>query len=176
MSGGLGDDAYVVDNLGDAVYENPNEGTDIVLVSVSGYALSANVETGAVITTTGLTLTGNAGDNTLFGNNGNDVLNGGAGSDAFGAGAGNDTINGGAGNDAMSGGAGDDTFVFSFGDGVDHVMDFTEGDSSGDVIELTGYGVANFAQLQAFMTQDGGDAFDSDNQITLHDVTLGQLN
>jgi len=179
MSGGLGDDAYVVDSLGDAVYENPNEGTDTVLVSVSGYTLSANVEIGAVITTTGLTLTGNELDNTLFGGSDNDVLNGGAGNDAFAAGAGNDVIDGGTGNDAMSGGVGDDTFVFRLGDGFDHVMDFTAGDSSGDVIELTGYGVANFAQLQAVMTQDGGDvmiAFDSDNQITLHDVTLGQLN
>ena len=132
-----------------------------------------------MITTTGLTLNGNGLDNTLFSNNGNDVLNGGAGSDAFGAGAGIDMMDGGTGNDAMSGGLGDDTFVFRLGDGVDHVMDFTAGDSSGDVIEPTGYGVANFAQLQTVMTQDGGDvmiAFDSDNQITLHDVTLGQLN
>jgi len=179
MSGGLGDDAYVVDSLGDAVYENPNEGTDTVLVSVSGYTLSANVEIGAVITTTGLTLTGNELDNTLFGGSDNDVLNGGAGNDAFAAGAGNDVIDGGTGNDAMSGGVGDDTFVFRLGDGFDHVMDFTAGDSSGDVIELTGYGVTTFAQLQAVMSQDGGDvmiAFDSDNQVTLHDVTLGQLN
>ncbi|MFY9993268.1 MAG: hypothetical protein WAL40_19925, partial [Rhodoplanes sp.] len=64
MSGGLGNDTYVVDNLGDAVYENPNEGTDIVRVSVSGYTLSANVEIGAVNTTSGLTLNGNGRDNT----------------------------------------------------------------------------------------------------------------
>jgi len=179
MSGGLGDDAYVVDSLGDAVYENPNEGTDTVLVSVSGYTLSANVEIGAVNTTAGLTLTGNAGDNTLFGNIGHDVLIGGGGNDAFGAGAGNDVIDGGTGNDAMSGGVGDDTFVFRLGDGVDHVMDFTVGGSSGDLIGLTGYGVTTFAQLQNFMHQDGGDVvieFDSNNEITLHGVTLGQLN
>ena len=46
MAGGAGDDTYFVDNLGDAVYENPNEGTDIIRVSVSGYTLSANVEIG----------------------------------------------------------------------------------------------------------------------------------
>jgi hypothetical protein len=58
-------------------------------------------------------------------------------------------------------------------------MDFTAGDSSGDLIELSGYGVAAFAPLQALMSQDGSDvmiAFDSDNQIMLHGVTLGQLN
>ena len=41
MGGGPGNGTYLVDNLGDAVYENPNEGTDTVRVSVSGYALSA---------------------------------------------------------------------------------------------------------------------------------------
>jgi Ca2+-binding RTX toxin-like protein len=209
MAGGLGNDTYFVDSLGDAVYENPNEGTDTVRVNVSGYTLSANVEIGAVNTATGLTLYGNnqgdalfgnngddvliggsgndqfsAGlgndlDNTLFGNSGNDVLNGGAGNDSFNSGAGNDIINGGVGNDAMTGGAGDDTFVFRLGDGFDQVTDFTAGDSSGDLIALTGYGVASFAQLQAFMSQDGSDvkiAFDSNNQITLQGVTLGQLN
>jgi len=114
-----------------------------------------------VNTATGLTLTGNAGDNILFGASGNDI------------------INGGVGNDAMTGGAGDDTFVFTLGDGFDNVTDFTTGDSSGDLIALTGYGVASFAQLQAFMSQDGSDvmiAFNGDNNITLQGVTLGQLN
>ena len=58
-------------------------------------------------------------------------------------------------------------------------MDFTAGDTSGDVIELTGYGVTTFAQLQAFMTQNGSDvviAFDNNNEIMVHGVTLGQLN
>ena len=179
MSGGDGDDTYVVDSLGDAVVENVGEGTDKVIATVNNVTLASNVEIGAVGLATGLTLTGNAGDNILFGASGNDVLNGGAGNDAFAAGAGNDIINGGVGNDAMSGGAGDDTFVFTLGDGFDQVTDFTAGDSSGDLIALTGYGVASFAQLQAFMSQDGSDvkiAFDSNNQITLQGVTLGQLN
>ena len=115
----------------------------------------------------------------LFGNIGNDVLIGGGGSDQFSAGLGNDTIDGGTGNDAMSGGLGDDSFVFRLGDGVDHVMDFTAGDSSGDLIELTGYGVATFCAAPGRHDpgwQQRDDRFDSDNQITLHDVTLGQLN
>ena len=121
MIGGLGNDTYVVNSSSDVVVENVGEGTDIVRVSVSGYTLSANVEIGAVnTTTTGLTLTGNNQGAILFGNNGDDVLIG--------------------------------------------------GDSSGDLIELTGYGVATFAQLQNFMNQDGNDvmiAFDSDNKIML---------
>ncbi|MFZ1885729.1 MAG: hypothetical protein WAU53_19525 [Rhodoplanes sp.] len=67
MGGGPGNDIYFVDNLGDAVYENPNEGTDIVRVKVSGYTLPANVEIGAVNTATGLTLTGNNQGDILFG-------------------------------------------------------------------------------------------------------------
>jgi Ca2+-binding RTX toxin-like protein len=160
----------VVDSLGDVVIENGDEGTDTVRVNVSGYTLAANVEVGAVNTTTGLTLNGNELNNTLSGNTGNDVLNGGVG---------NDMIDGGKGNDNLSGGTGDDTFVFALGDGFDNVTDFTAGDSSGDTISLTGYGVANFAQLQTLMSQDGSDvkiAFDSNNQITLQGVTLGQLN
>ncbi|MGA8157230.1 MAG: calcium-binding protein, partial [Rhodoplanes sp.] len=103
MIGGLGNDTYVVDSLGDAVVENVGEGTDKVIATVNNVTLAANVEIGAVGLATGLTLTGNAGDNILFGGSGNDVLNGGAGNDAFAAGAGNDIINGGVGNDAMSG-------------------------------------------------------------------------
>ncbi|MEI9904583.1 MAG: calcium-binding protein [Asticcacaulis sp.] len=49
LQGGAGNDGYIVDNSGDIVIENANEGTDKVLSSVS-YALTANVEN--------LTLTG----------------------------------------------------------------------------------------------------------------------
>ncbi|MGB8526395.1 MAG: calcium-binding protein, partial [Rhodoplanes sp.] len=119
MGGGTGNDTYVVDNLGDAVYENPNEGTDIVRVSVSGYTLSANAEIGAVNTTTGLTLYGNNQGVILFGNNGDDVLIGGGGNDQFSAGLGNDVIDGGVGADSMGGWLGNDTyFVDNLGDAV----------------------------------------------------------
>jgi len=42
MSGGLGDDTYIVDNSSDIVIEAAGEGTDLVLVSAS-YTLSSNV-------------------------------------------------------------------------------------------------------------------------------------
>ena len=54
MIGGLGNDTYVVDNVGDVVTEALNEGTDTVQSSVS-FALGANVEN--------LTLTGSANIN-----------------------------------------------------------------------------------------------------------------
>ncbi|HXC55385.1 MAG TPA: hypothetical protein VNU97_08830 [Rhizomicrobium sp.] len=114
--------------------------------------------------------TGGPGDNILYGFAGNDTLSGGDG---------NDTLYGGRGNDTLSGGAGDDRFVFHAGDGLDTITDFTPGNSSGDVVDLHGYGVANFAGLQALMTQVGDDtviAFDPANEITLQHVTMGQLN
>ena len=42
--GGAGNDTYFVDDAGDMVVENPNEGTDAVFSTVS-YTLTANVET-----------------------------------------------------------------------------------------------------------------------------------
>ena len=77
MGGGHGNDAYYVDNLADTIIENPGEGSDVVFVSISGYTLAVNVETGVIASTTGLTLTGNKLDNALFGNIGNDTLYGG---------------------------------------------------------------------------------------------------
>src|SRR5262245_16560605 len=43
MIGGAGSDAYFVDNAGDVVTENANEGNDTVYASIS-YTLGANLE------------------------------------------------------------------------------------------------------------------------------------
>ncbi len=121
-------------------------------------------------TPTNNTLTGGFNIDQLYGFGGDDVLNGADG---------NDILVGGTGNDTLTGGTGDDKFVFHNGDGNDTITDFTAGDSSGDVIDLHGYGVASFADLQALMVQSGGDTvitFDADNHITLQGVTMTQLN
>ena len=82
LTGGAGDDLYVVQNAGDTVVEGANEGADRVESSVS-FALSANVEN---ITLTGagdINATGNALGNRLVGNSGINTLTGGDGDDVY---------------------------------------------------------------------------------------------
>ena len=90
MLGGLGDDTYVVDNAGDLVTEQVNEGTDTVQSSVT-WALGANVEN---LTLTGIGAingTGNSLNNVLTGNSAANLLSGGAGVDTLLGGEGDDT-------------------------------------------------------------------------------------
>jgi serralysin len=99
MIGGAGNDTYYVDNAGDTVVENANEGWDQIFASVS-YVMPANVDrlelTGtAAINATGSSLSdqiyGNASSNILWGLDGNDVLNGQGGTDTMIGGLGADT-------------------------------------------------------------------------------------
>jgi len=92
MLGGLGNDTYVVDNTGDMVTENANEGMDTVQSSVT-YTLGANVENLTLTGTAKINGTGNSLDNVLDGslNTKVNVLTGGAGNDTYILGAG-DTI------------------------------------------------------------------------------------
>ncbi|MGL6247277.1 M10 family metallopeptidase C-terminal domain-containing protein, partial [Pseudomonas sp.] len=93
LVGGTGNDTYIVDNVGDAIFETStlvNE-TDTVKSSVS-YTLGANLEN--------LTLTGTA-DNFGIGNSQNNVLTGNDG---------NNVLNGAGGLDVMIGGKGDDIY------------------------------------------------------------------
>jgi Ca2+-binding RTX toxin-like protein len=199
MDGWYGDDTYYVDSLGDVVLEfNDTFGTaDRVNVSVDGYTLSSGVDIGAVIVSGGLHLTGSGGANILFGNIGSDTLAGQGGDDqidgnlgnddifggldddALGGNVGLDALTGGTGNDTLAGGGDADRFLFFDGDGLDTITDFVAGDGSGDVIELYGYGIADFSGLSPLMSQAGGDvliSFDAMNQITLAGVTLSSLN
>lgn len=82
LVGGVGNDTYVVDNEDDVVWENLNEGTDLVQSTVS-YTLTANVEH---LTLTGITAIngiGNALNNRLTGNSAANQLIGGAGNDTY---------------------------------------------------------------------------------------------
>ena len=89
MFGGAGNDVYFVDNAGDMVVENANEGTDAVF-STAHFALSADVETLVLQGSADLQGYGNSLANKLYGNTGSNLLNGGGGADRMHGGAGND--------------------------------------------------------------------------------------
>jgi Ca2+-binding RTX toxin-like protein len=110
LTGGAGNDVYVVDDAGDQVVEAAAGGVDLVQASVS-YALAANVENLTLTGTAALAGTGNELNNILIGNAGANALSGGAGNDSLDAGAGDDRLDGGTGLDRLSGGAGNDVYV-----------------------------------------------------------------
>jgi serralysin len=193
MSGGLGNDVFFVDSLGDAVTELTGQGTDLVRSSIASgiYTLAANVEnllldSGNVVAIgNGLnnSLTGNGENNQLGGNGGNDTLSGlvgndglfgGIGNDALDGGAGNDNLLGQAGNDTMTGGAGQDTFWFTTAldpaANVDTITDFAVAD---DTIRLESDFFAGLANgpLAASALRIGATAADVDDRIIYDDAT-----
>src|SRR6185436_4624141 len=90
MVGGAGDDIYGVDQVGDVVTEQANEGIDTVQSSVT-WTLGANVENLTLTGTDAINGTGIDLNTSLTGNSGTNVLTGGAGNDAYVVGAG-DTV------------------------------------------------------------------------------------
>lgn len=127
MIGGAGDDIYLVDNAGDVVTENANEGVDTVYTTVN-YSLGSNLEN-LVLVNGAATGTGNDLDNALSGNSAANTLNGGAG---------NDILDGGAGADSLIGGTGNDVYVFGRGYGADTVQENDATAGNTDVAQFTG--------------------------------------
>jgi Ca2+-binding RTX toxin-like protein len=122
MAGGLGNDTYYVDDAGDVVTENANEGTDTVRSSVT-YILSDNTENLTLTGTDAINATGNDLANTIYGNTAANTLTGNAGDDYLDAGAGNDILIGGTGNDVLVGGTGSDTMAGGTGNDTYYVDD-----------------------------------------------------
>ncbi len=122
MIGGLGNDTYFVENVGDVVTENFNEGTDTVSSRLT-YLLPVNVENLILTGTTVVNGTGNDLDNIITGNSAANQLNGQAGNDTLNGGGGDDTLTGWSGADIMIGGLGNDTyFVENVGDVVTEIL------------------------------------------------------
>ena len=143
MYGLAGNDSYFVDNAGDFVIENLNEGSDLVYSTVS-YTLAANTENLVLLGSGDLNGTGNTLSNAIYGNTGANTLNGGAAADF------------------LQGNAGNDTFAFNAGQANgDMVADFAgNGGAAGDLLLFLGFGTA--AQGATF-TQVGAT-----NQWTIH--------
>ena len=81
MTGGLGNDVYVIDSAGDSIVENAGQGTDTVHSNLASYTLGANLENLWITATGAADGTGNALNNILWAGDGNNVIDGGAGRD-----------------------------------------------------------------------------------------------
>ena len=141
MSGGGGDDTYVVSDSNAKVVEGYGGGVDTVKSSVT-YKLPDYVENLTLTGSAAINATGNSQSNIITGNDAANV------------------ITGGLGNDILTGGGGADTFVINAGDGSDIITDFTPGSGAGhDVVQLNGFAFTSFSDIQAAMTQVGTDVY-----------------
>jgi Ca2+-binding RTX toxin-like protein len=137
MKGGLGDDTYVVNHVGDKVVELAQEGVDTVSTWLGSYTLPDNVENLILTGGSWSTGIGNALSNRITGN------------------AAPNTLNGRAGDDILTGGGGADTFVIFHGDGNDVITDFNR--TQGDVVRLDNFAFTDFAAVKAATYQLGTD-------------------
>jgi predicted outer membrane repeat protein len=140
LVGGANNDIYVVDNVGDVVIENPNEGSDRVQSTIT-YILGNNLEMLYLQGTEAIDGTGNSFNNRIQGNNTANNLNGNSGSDTLLGSGGNDELVGGLDNDLLTGGAGADRFTFnSPNEGIDNLSDFSLSQGDRIAISASGFG------------------------------------
>ncbi|WP_427451992.1 VCBS domain-containing protein [Litorimonas sp. WD9-15] len=161
IDGGEGNDNIVAGADDDTVYGG--EGNDLILGDAGadtlfGDAGNDRINGGAdddfILGGDGAdTVNGGSGDDLIFGGRDADILNGDEGADDIRGGSGEDTINGGTGADRLQGNGGNDTFVFGVGTGADQIVDFD--DAGNDVMDLTAFGFADFADLQGNISQSG---------------------
>lgn len=154
MTGGTGDDIYVINfssdaQSGDQVYENADEGTDTIVFDFYSYNLEANFENLVLAEDTGAIVGGgNELNNVITGNSNNNDLTGGAGSDIITGGAGSDSIH--LGDDGYA-----DTVVQNLGDGTA----ITFNDAGGFIEEDVGNGSINQYETFAVAGIDRIDGF-----------------
>jgi Ca2+-binding RTX toxin-like protein len=138
MVGGLGNDTYNLENIGDITIEGLNEGIDTVNAFID-CTLAANIENLFLVEGSNATIgIGNEISNVILGNSLNNTLNGGLG---------DDTLYGGLGRDTLIGGLGNDRFVFnSIREAGDTILDFTIGSDQlvlTDMMQAMGYRGSN---------------------------------
>lgn len=149
LAGAAGDDTYVVDNADDAIVELANEGSDLVLASVT-YALANNVDHLTLTGTANIDATGNELSNQLHGNIGANVLDGGAGADH------------------LAGGAGNDVYVV---DDAGDVVEEHSGHGRDTVLASVSYGLS--ANVEDLTLTGTGDTAATGNE--LHNTLLGNV-
>jgi Ca2+-binding RTX toxin-like protein len=142
LTGGAGDDTFVVHETTDLVSElSADDGTDEVRSHANTYTITdAQVENLTFVGEGNFVGTGNSSANVITGASGDDVLSGLGGNDTLIGGAGNDTLDGGTGNDILVGGEGDDTINYTVAQGADAVDGGSEldGGTGVDRLNVTG--------------------------------------
>jgi Ca2+-binding RTX toxin-like protein len=186
ITAGLGNDTVDAGGGNDTIYltggndrVDGGAGKDTLDYSQSALAVKVSLATTAAQTVNAKATDTLLNIENLNGSSFDDSLTGSAGHNVLDGGAGKDTLKGGLGDDTLRGGGGNDRFVFHHGDGNDTISDFNAGHSGGDVIQLIGYGIGSFSDLQGMMSQVGQDTvitFDSADHITLHHVAMDNLN
>lgn len=157
LVGGAGDDSYFVDNVGDVVAENLNEGIDTVYAAINTM-LGANLEN-LVLGVAATSGSGNELDNQIMGNTLNNTLTGNAG---------NDWLDGGVGNDAMLGGLGDDTYIV---DAVGDTVTENAGEGTDTVLSGISYDLTNLTNVENLTLT--GTAANNGIGNTLDNVLVG---
>ncbi|MBY5578872.1 RTX toxin, partial [Rhizobium leguminosarum] len=160
LIGGARNDTYIVDNAGDSVIENTDEGIDTVRTNLASYELAGNVENLSFAGTGPFAGTGNALNNVILG------------------GSGSNTLTGGAGNDTLTGGAAADVFVYLLNWGHDMITNFVATGAAHDTIRIDHNIFADWESLFAASSQYGNDTIvtaDIDNTIVLRNVALTSL-
>lgn len=156
-SGGLGNDWYYVDNVGDQVIDAVGQGTGDRVFASTSYTLTAGAQIEVFSTdnhagTGAINLTGNELANTIYGNEGVNILSGEDGADQLLGLGGNDRLFGGAGADTTNGGAGDDWhYVDNAGD---KVVDAAGQGTADRVFASASYTLTAGAQIEVFSTDN----------------------
>src|SRR5690349_21292797 len=137
LVGGVYSDTFIVHYSNDVVVGNG--GVDMVESFVS-YTLPGGIDNLTLEGSASATATGNSGNNIIVGNAGTDVL-----------------VSGG-GNDILRAGTGSDTFVVTKqAKSTTWIEGFKTSGTVTDKIDLSAYGFASFAAVQAAMTQSGSN-------------------
>ena len=166
MTGGGGNDTYIVNHPGDKAMELANGGIDTLRASIAK-ALPNNVENLVLLGNAHIFGVGNALPNQLTGNSGNNILNGAAG---------NDILNGLGGKDTLIGGLGKDFFAFNtalnVATNVDRIVDFAVIDDTmrleNGVFTALGTTVGTLSANKFFK---GAAAHDADDRIIYNSAT-----
>jgi Ca2+-binding RTX toxin-like protein len=155
LSGGTGNDTYVVSHAGMTLTENNNQGTDTVQSSIA-FTLGNNFENLVLSGVAAINGTGNNASNVLTGNDAHNILSGLNGNDTFFISLGGDSYVGGAGVDTFNASAATHDLVVNLATGTASGQDIGASTLSGIETIIGGLGNDHFTANVAPETFTGG--------------------